>query len=477
MTIHLTKYLETYNLPTDSVLLINTLSGALDLIDTHTYSALRKATGGRDISTTPLSKVDIARLKNRGYLFHDIANEESTAHRILASFRQVIAASPLVVDICLSLGCNFQCSYCYERSVIDPECRVMSLSELAQAFEAVDSLAVLHEKKDVHIGLFGGEPLLPDSRQQVAAILDMAETKKWKVYIISNGFTLCEYAELFAKYSFLIQYVQVTIDGPPEVHDSRRRHIKSKGSFHRIMEGVRRCVDHNVRCIIRTNVDAENVDDLPEFARILISEWSGAHAPEFSLAPVTDYRCQQLSNHILPESTLVAKIMQLRRKHTEMSVFRLGLFRVVAHILNVIEFDDTQLTLPRFMFCQADSMAYYAFTPEGYVYCCPEAVGMHQYSVGKYLPELELNETSLQPWRNRSILTNTKCRDCSVAPLCGGGCTLAAFEAARSGRGVTCPNVRETLQAFLHEERDTIVAKYFNENRAGNNQRKEASND
>lgn len=84
-----------------------------------------------------------------------------------------------------------------------------------------------------------------------------------------------------------INSVQITIDGPKEVHDRRRILRNGKGTFDRIIENIRNIHDI-LRVSIRINVDKENADRV--FELIDFIEKTGLKDKiSFNVGHVKDY--------------------------------------------------------------------------------------------------------------------------------------------------------------------------------------------
>ena len=103
-------------------------------------------------------------------------------------------ASPYAIGltICPTMGCNFNCPYCFE----DHFARKMSASVqddvVALAGRMLDALRT----KDVHVTWFGGEPLLaPDVIESLSGrLMALAEERggRYEASIVTNGYLLTQ---------------------------------------------------------------------------------------------------------------------------------------------------------------------------------------------------------------------------------------------------------------------------------------------
>lgn len=194
--LYLTKYLFVYELNENKALLLNTLSGALDVIENNELEYLRKGL------FTYLSDATLSLLRERGYLFSSPEDET----RVLDYIRQrlrIIPPNPPLFYISPTYQCNLRCVYCNEWDMPN-EARigVMSPQQINQAFKAI--LVILKDrdfKDKVEITLFGGEPLLPSTRLAVKLILEKARENRFRVRVITNGVYIINFLALFSALS------------------------------------------------------------------------------------------------------------------------------------------------------------------------------------------------------------------------------------------------------------------------------------
>ena len=115
----------------------------------------------------------------------------------------------------------------------------------------------------------GEEPLMPypDHIQRVERFFEgIRELGGIGVNIVSNGYSWKEYKNVFK--SGLISNIQVTIDGPPEVHDQRRIMKGGGDTFHSILSNVAWALDLGVPITARINVDHGNVSELSAITKL-----------------------------------------------------------------------------------------------------------------------------------------------------------------------------------------------------------------
>ncbi|OGP70471.1 MAG: hypothetical protein A2Y80_03265 [Deltaproteobacteria bacterium RBG_13_58_19] len=146
------------------------------------------------------------------------------------------SALPTNLAVCLTMRCNLKCSMCRQiRSGQDiPENRNW-YGKGEMPLEAWISL--LDQVKAFHPWLYitGGEPTLSSHFKE---FVEAARRRHLVVQVQTNGTRLAQMAEFLVEMGVVA--VTISLDGPPEVHDSIRG---VKGTFRRVEEGVHALVE------------------------------------------------------------------------------------------------------------------------------------------------------------------------------------------------------------------------------------------
>lgn len=142
--------------------------------------------------------------------------------------------------------CNFRCRYCPHtagRADERPHTDVRMPPETALA-----ALGLLRRRDPdgppPTISFYGGEPLLelPLLRQVVRAAADLPGAERPRFVIDTNGALLdAEVAEFVAAEGI---WLQISLDGPAEVHDRHRRRHDGEPSHAAVLEGIRTVLRH-----------------------------------------------------------------------------------------------------------------------------------------------------------------------------------------------------------------------------------------
>ncbi|MHB8839821.1 MAG: radical SAM protein, partial [Gemmatimonadaceae bacterium] len=191
----------------DQWFLVNLLSGEADLLDQAVADAVAAgAPPPADFTDTFIEK---------GYWVNP-AEERQRYDAAYARFKGAAAREEVQLFYLLSYACNFTCDYCYQ-SGYDPERATDRTAATDAFFKFVDKHFRGVRK---YVTLFGGEPLLPGNYDHVADIIKQLNARALGLAIVTNGYTLPDYLPLLK--TAAVREVQVTLDGPPALHNQRR---------------------------------------------------------------------------------------------------------------------------------------------------------------------------------------------------------------------------------------------------------------
>ena len=441
---HLTRYYVEHRLTDDRTVIVNTLSGAIDVIDNKYMPLLREP-------SRITSNIDIYEpLVERGYLFPSLAAENAEVQSLLKGYTGY--GRPTMFVICPTYACNLRCVYCFEGTLTQEKPRVLTDEQIDAIFVAIDEL---RDDDRASVQLFGGEPFMRANEPAVTRILKMARDRDMGVSAITNGVLLKSFLPLLLEHGDHLLDFQITVDGPEAMHDMRRPHAGGQGSFAQIVESIDAALSEGVHIRLRVNIDQQNIHTLGELATFIIEKgWNEKSNFGALLSPVDDHQGREVKFRLTEHET-ARQWLRMLKDNPDLALFRADLFRNLEHIIKALDSDE--LTYPRFQFCESNNLSCYTFGTEGNIYLCAEAIGDDEKAVGTYYPEFKLDGAELEQWNGRSILTIEKCRDCRVATLCGGGCALAALAINGSIHDPHCNGAEETLHAYLDSIKDRLL--------------------
>ena len=315
------------------------------------------------------------------------------------------AAHGIGLTLCPTMGCNFDCPYCFEDHFAGKMSQEVQDDVVALAGRMLDASYA----KDIHVTWFGGEPLLaPDVIEALSArLMALAEERsgEYAAGIITNGYLLSqETADMLGRCN--VKSAQVTIDGLGATHDATRRLANGGPTFERITSNLRE-LDLPFKVYIRHNVHEGNrheMDGLKAFIGRLAEE-SGNDITYYP-APVSgsdtaDGRGEQVGLLCGADASEVG----IRQEAGRFSVGR-------GH------------------YCGAHSVWSVGIDERGNLQKCWEAVDKPRISFGTardWDPADPLrtasNPDNLTMYLNTAVpVPDEECRECVWLPACVGGC-------------------------------------------------------
>lgn len=353
----------------------------------------------------------------------------------------------LGITIAPTLNCNFKCIYCYERGKGAIKHIKMSRKK-AEIFIKFISNQIEDGIKNISITWYGGEPLLEIKliKEISSRIIKICEEKQvsYNAGMITNGYLLTK-EKFEAILASKIKSIQITLDGPPEIHNHFRPLVDGSPTFNVILENIKRFIDFTqgkVKVAIRINIAQGNMD--APFNLIKILEKEGLKDN------VSIYPGQIVSDNSRMSCLLDNTFSDIETKFIE-TLFANG-------------WEIHLPPLPRGTYCGAFIMNSYTIDPQLNLYKCWEAIGVNKLKVGNIADDgkIKLNEGNLH-WLSFDPFEFEECRRCKYLPLCMGGCISKTIE-EKLATGVLnhgkCPPLRYNLLNKL-----LVYYNYYNKKR------------
>lgn len=320
--------------------------------------------------------------------------------------------------------CNFDCSYCFQDEYTNPNDNVKP-EVISAFFDYIDKQFATRQK---YITIFGGEPLLnsPTKKESIRQLIAGANKRMLDIAIVTNGFHVAEYIEILKGAS--VREIQITMDGTKQTHDLRRMLKGGKGSFDNIANGIDLLLENNIPVNLRMIVDKDNVNNLPDLARVAIDKgWT--KSAYFKTALGRNYElhhCQTNNSRLFSRIEMYKEIYRIVKTHPEVLKFHKPAFSISKFI-----FENGELPNPLFDSCSGGKTEW-AFDYSGRIYSCTATVGNQGDELGTFHPTISLKEDLIEEWEERDVLAIEECNTCSVRLACGGGC--AAIAKNRTGK-------------------------------------------
>ncbi|RLF13839.1 MAG: hypothetical protein DRN06_08020 [Thermoprotei archaeon] len=146
-------------------------------------------------------------------------------------------------------NCNLRCPHCYVDAPTSP------LNELT-ASEAMNVVEELVRLEVPAVFISGGEPLM---RRDIYDVLSSLSEHGVLTVLSCNGLLLSEgIVKRLGRCG--VWFVAVPLYGPPQLHDNI---TGVEGSFVRIVEGIKACVEEGMHVCVKTLVSSRNYDHIP----------------------------------------------------------------------------------------------------------------------------------------------------------------------------------------------------------------------
>lgn len=162
----------------------------------------------------------------------------------------------------LTERCNLSCTHCYQTGDRVDE---LSLAEIREVLDEITEMIKAWEEAyalefSPSLNVTGGEPLL---RKDLFEILNEMSSRDFAIYLLTNGI-LVDGDRAQALADLGVKGVQVSLEGPLEIHDS----IRGKGSFEASCLGVKHLLNAGLKVTMNATLSEINGDKFGEMVEI-----------------------------------------------------------------------------------------------------------------------------------------------------------------------------------------------------------------
>lgn len=324
-------------------------------------------------------------------------------------------------------NCNLRCSYCFINNNM-PKNYHRDFMSFSIAKEALDMFFVNLAKNPPEyssltktIFFYGGEPLLNFNlvKQSIEYIESVYENEiktmgeKFRLSIVTNGTTINEEIAKFIGAHDNLD-IAISVDGPKNIHDKKRRDTNNKGSFTKAIHGLKilQKVGNKKDISISSTVDEHNINDLP----LLLKLHKKYNFASINLNPLVDTASNSISKKYMYEVS--KKMIEYFMLAREVGVYEDRIMRKAKSFMNrrIHAYD-----------CQALG-AQLVCTPDGQLGICHEGIGTKQFFFDKVSKDFDFHNNSvIKEWKQRTPLNMPQCFACPAIGICGGGCAYGSW--------------------------------------------------
>ena len=388
----------------------------------------------------------INELKKDGFLIDEWVDELKIIKYVSAS--QKYSKDGLSLTIAPTLDCNFRCTYCYQG---EKSTGIMMPEEVQNAIvEYISKQAKRVER--IGIVWFGGEPLLAKDiiYRLSSEINDLAKKNDCIITysMITNG-SLFDNDSIYRLKNYGVKNIQITLDGPPDIHNKRRTMIEKgepRDSFGIIVSNIKELLKNEMNVHIRVNIDIENMHSTEEFLDILVS--SGIKNLNIHPAQVSPYTdaCKSVEGACLNNK----QFAEVGSKFYELLIEK-GFITDYSSI-----YPERKA-----IYCGASHINSYSIDPDGLIYKCWSDFGSFENNLGNImdLSKGKNLKASHISWLTWDPFDFNQCRKCKFLPLCMGGCPHNGMKL--NGGRPECSEIRHYLEAIIKNHYKCIKIKEY----------------
>ena len=404
-----------------TLLAFNTLTYATALIPRAFLGSVASARSVEELR--PDRRAIAEQLLGNGLLVREVSEDIVRLRWYMRT--QLKHGSGLAVTVCPTLDCNCACTYCYQEDLASQRPMTRDTADCVIAW--VKRAAIARKAEEIKLGFYGGEPLLePETVLHIGQELrDFCRRHdlRFQPHVVTNGVLLAQPLVSSLRDAFGVHTLscQVTLDGPPPVHNRRRPFREEQsGGFAQIERNLA-ANSGELDLALRVTVDETNEESIPELLAYLVDSGlvgdpsgEGQGRVKVYLAPTRPCG-RSCDAHAFALHEFMDAAVRLWEIGAERGLDLCDLQRMTP----CMEFHGNGICIG----------------PDGVLYSCQGFIGMPDMAVGHvaedklYVSYVE--HLCLEPWR--------ECPEtCTYFPICVGGCRETALHKYGDWRARVC---------------------------------------
>ncbi|UES60274.1 SPASM domain-containing protein (plasmid) [Roseibium aggregatum] len=377
----------------------------------------------------------------------DIPNNSITAHRYREPTPQL--------QISMTDACNLNCSYCSFRDRVHSDGKPVNMPD-ATAKRAIEffsqNIPTHYTSARIDFGL-AGEPLLRQSKHEdlISAVEAEFMTGNFEAVWTGTNTTNATLLKDDPELSLFGPPMDISIDGPKEVHDRHRRYVNGSGSFDDVAAIAKKALAKYPTTSCSTVLTADCPDFLGIF-RFLTEEigFSDVYMKPVNSDRTVSYGLNQVTLEVFKAgyTELIEYIMTLDDTSKLAALLKFNSDDYFMRFFRRLKHGAKEIYR-----CGAGKSGLFVDT-NGRLYPCAHFIGKTGWHIGTLDDGLYNDKT--KEYFSLTVDSREPCKSCWARYLCGGGCYYQAVLA--NGRldepdEVKCDLIRHlcTLAAKLLE--------------------------
>ena len=261
------------------VYIYNVLTRRLAMLTQEESNLLQQKTVRGDCS-------DAAVLIAKRFLVAEDTDELSHYCQLYATQELFLSAADNGIEmyrILPTTGCNARCFYCFEQGV-----QILNMND-DTADAVIEYIKRTHHPgKKIRLEWFGGEPLLRVATiDRICRGLRIAGIDFYSTMTTNSSLFTPEVMEK-AKENWLLDKVQITLDGVGEEHDRRKAYVSFPHAYERTLATIKMLVTEGIGVTVRMNMDIKNTDSIAKLYDHLRTQYSPTDRITFDPALLFD---------------------------------------------------------------------------------------------------------------------------------------------------------------------------------------------
>ena len=372
--------------------IIDNYNGRIGKIDGELYFALKNS----KFDKIPANILDD--LKSSNIIVEDDFDEFKYYNEKILKIKN--NTSTIVVTLVLTRNCNFACVYCYEKE--NKGLPLYMSSEVIDAtYKFFKDFITKNGVKKIDVIFYGGEPLLNFEGMKYAVdkfkkLEGIKNNLKVEFEIITNGYLITEKIATFIK-NHNFKRVQITLDGPPNIHNKSRPLRGGGKTFERILNNIILLNKLNVEVAIRSNLYTDTVQYYPLLLDILEKN-------------------NLKNDNIILDPEQIQDVKELKKRYE----FAIKFIKIINEIRDRGFKLATNPLERRVIYCSGISKSSYVIDYNGKILTCPGGIGIPDFEIGDVFNGIDTEKH--KKFLKLSPLSSSKCRECPIIGFCGGGC-------------------------------------------------------